>query len=78
MPRYVITEKAGRIVAGQRNSGVGTELNLTEQQAKAGVREGTLILRKDQADPQPKVDATEVTKDVGKAAPKAKAKDDTK
>jgi hypothetical protein len=78
MPRYVITEKAGRFVAGQRNSGVGPELILTEQQAKAGVREGTLILRKEQADVQPRVDASEAAKDAAKSAPKAKGKDDSK
>lgn len=78
MPRYVITEKAGRFVAGQRNSGVGTELNLTEQQAKAGVREGTLILRKAPGDAQPNVAASEPTKDAGKSAPKSKGKDDSK
>lgn len=80
MPRYVITEKAGRIVAGQRNSGVGTEIDLTEQEAKAGVREGTLILRKE---PEEATSADEVSDDRktdarSAAKPKAATKDDSK
>jgi hypothetical protein len=34
MPRYAITETAGRFVAGQTNTGVGTVLELTEKQAE--------------------------------------------
>lgn len=42
MPRYAITERAGRFVAGQTNTGVGTVLTLTEKQAEHEVRLGTL------------------------------------
>jgi hypothetical protein len=43
MPRYAITERAGRFVAGHTNTGVGTVLTLTEKQAEHEVRLGTLI-----------------------------------
>jgi hypothetical protein len=43
MPRYAITEKAGRFVAGQTNNGAGTVLELTEKQAEHEVRLGTLV-----------------------------------
>ena len=46
MKTYVITEKAGRFVAGQRNPGVGMTLRLTEKAAEAGLREGALAERK--------------------------------
>jgi hypothetical protein len=42
MPRYAITETAGRFVAGTNNTGVGTVLTLTEKQAEHEVRLGTL------------------------------------
>lgn len=42
MPRYAITEKAGRFVAGQTNIGVGSVLTLTEKQAEHEVRLGSL------------------------------------
>lgn len=42
MPRFAITEKAGRFVAGQTNTGVGTVLTLTEKQAEHEVRLGAL------------------------------------
>jgi hypothetical protein len=42
MPRYAITEKAGRFVAGQTNTGVGAVLTLTEKQAEHELRLGTL------------------------------------
>lgn len=41
--RYAITEKAGPYVAGFRNNGVGTILELTPRQAEQAVRDGTLI-----------------------------------
>lgn len=44
MPRYAITEKAGRFVAGQNNTGVGTVLTLTAKQAAHELRLGTLQL----------------------------------
>ena len=43
MPRYAITERAGPFVAGFRNSGVGTVLELSERQAAHELRLGTLI-----------------------------------
>lgn len=42
MLRYAITEKAGRFVAGQTNTGVGSVLTLTEKQAEHEVRLGSL------------------------------------
>lgn len=42
MPRYAITETAGRFVAGQTNTGVGTVLELTETQAEPELRRGAL------------------------------------
>lgn len=53
MPRFIITEKAGLYVAGYRNNGVGTALDLTEKQAEHELRLGTLIRSKDEADPAP-------------------------
>jgi hypothetical protein len=43
MPRYAITERAGPFVAGHRNTGVGTVLDLTERQAEHELRLGTLV-----------------------------------
>lgn len=43
MPRYAITERAGRFVAGHTNTGVGTVLTLTEKEAEHEVRLGTLV-----------------------------------
>ena len=43
MLRYAITERAGPFVAGFRNSGVGTVLELSERQAAHELRLGTLI-----------------------------------
>jgi hypothetical protein len=43
MPRYAITERAGPFVAGIRNTGVGTVLDLTERQAEHEMRLGTLV-----------------------------------
>ena len=42
MKRYAITDKAGRFVAGQSNTGVGSILTLTDKQAEHEVRLGTL------------------------------------
>jgi len=42
MPRYAITEKAGRFVAGQSNTGVGSILTLSERQAAHELRLGSL------------------------------------
>jgi hypothetical protein len=43
MPRYAITEKAGRFVAAHRNIGVGMVLDLTEKQAEHEVRLGSIV-----------------------------------
>ena len=43
MPRYAITEKAGRFVAAHRNTGVGMVLELTEKQAEHELRLGSLV-----------------------------------
>lgn len=43
MPRYAITEKAGRFVAGHRNNGAGTVLTLTEREAAFDERNGALV-----------------------------------
>jgi hypothetical protein len=53
MPRYAITERAGPFVAGHRNTGVGTVLELTERQAEHELRLGTLVRL-----PQPHQSAT--------------------
>ena len=42
MDDYIITERAGRFVAGYRNTGVGTALRLTPKQAEHELRLGTL------------------------------------
>lgn len=43
MPRYAITEKAGRFVAAHRNTGVGMILELTAKQAEHELRLGSLV-----------------------------------
>ena len=43
MKGYIITSKAGRRVAGRRNTGVGTRLILTEDEASAAVDAGELV-----------------------------------
>jgi hypothetical protein len=43
MARYLITEKAGRFVAGHRNTGVGTALELPPFAAAHELRLGTLV-----------------------------------
>lgn len=78
MPRYAITEKAGRFVAGQNNTGVGTVLTLTEKQAEHEVRLGTLQpldvpAAKDEGGKGKKVSAGKA-----KAAAKPEAKGDEK
>lgn len=44
MPRYAITERAGPFVAGIRNTGVGTVIELTERQAEHELRLGSLVV----------------------------------
>ena len=53
MPRYVITEKAGRFVAGHTNTGAGTILSLTKKAADHEVRLGTLLPVDEPASPLP-------------------------
>lgn len=43
MKSYIVTEKAGRIVANAVNNGVGTRLLLDEDQAAAAVEAGQLV-----------------------------------
>ncbi len=43
MARYLITERAGRFVAGHRNTGVGTVLDLLPFAAEYELRLGTLV-----------------------------------
>jgi len=43
MAKYLITEKAGRFVAGHRNTGVGTVLDLLPLAAEYELRLGTLV-----------------------------------
>jgi len=60
MKRYAITEKAGPMVAGRNNTGVGTILTLAEKEAAHDVRVGALVDMEASAKPK-------------KAAPKKKA-----
>lgn len=64
MPRYAITEKAGRFVAGQNNTGVGTVLTLTAKQAEHELRLGTLR----------RLDVPGSGSEGGKTAPASKAR----
>lgn len=66
MPRYAITEKAGRFVAGQTNNGAGTVLELTEKQAEHELRLGTLVPFDDEDAPEASPEGAE------KPAPKKK------
>ncbi len=43
MPKYLITEKAGRFVAGHRNTGVGSTLDLPAVAAEYELTLGTLV-----------------------------------
>lgn len=80
MPKYQITEKAGRYVAGMRNTGVGTDIVLTEKQAEAALREGSIVaaLTKEEAAEVDKKLREEAEKEAdaekAKAAKEAEAK----
>lgn len=78
MKQYVITEKAGRFVAGQRNAGVGTVLTLTDKAAEAGLREGALILKNDEsqapAPREPQAPRTAQAPQTAQTAPRAQTK----
>ena len=41
--RFIITDRAGPWIAGQRNPGAGTVLELTQQQAAHELRLGTIV-----------------------------------
>ena len=41
--RFIITDRAGPWIAGQRNPGAGTVLELTPQQAAHELRLGTIV-----------------------------------
>ena len=43
MPKYRITEKAGRFVAGHRNTGAGTVLDIPAVAAEYEITLGTLV-----------------------------------
>lgn len=43
MPKYLITEKAGTFVAGHRNTGVGSTLELPAVAAEYELTLGTLV-----------------------------------
>lgn len=43
MKRYAITGKAGQMVAGHNNRGVGTILDLEDDEAKLAVERGELV-----------------------------------
>ncbi|OSQ54954.1 hypothetical protein MCRY_20935 [Marivita cryptomonadis] len=80
MPRYAITEQAGRFVAGQNNTGVGTVLTLTEKQAEHELRLGTLralnaIGSKSEAasDSAPSLPANAETKPIGRGKTRGNA-----
>lgn len=68
MPRFAITEKAGRIVAGHNNTGVGSVLHLSNDTAKADVDAGRLVA----LDSKPKA------KKAAPAAPSEPAKAEVK
>lgn len=61
---YLITRKAGRFVAGQRNPGVGLPLTLTDKQAEHDLAQGTIVLKREEAKATP-----EAAPATGKPAP---------
>lgn len=71
---FRITEKAGRFVAGHRNTGVGTILNLSPKAAAHEIRLGTLI----DVEAKAKADAKAREKAKAEAEAKAKAEADAK
>lgn len=74
MPKYAITEKAGRFVAGQTNPGAGTVLELTEKQAEHELRLGTLVAVKEEAPAETSPEAAETGAREPKVATHAKGK----
>jgi hypothetical protein len=54
MPKYLITSRAGRRVAGQRNTGVGTALELSEAAAVVALKAGEIVPVASEAKPKKK------------------------
>ncbi|SMO65211.1 hypothetical protein SAMN06265173_10898 [Thalassovita litoralis] len=75
MNRYAITEKAGRFVAGQTNTGVGTVLTLTEKQAAHELRLGTLRALDAPKTPTPTPEQKPAAMPEGKVKKATKAED---
>ena len=75
MNRYAITEKAGRFVAGQTNTGVGTVLTLTDKQAEHELRLGTLRMLDAPETLRPAREKKPVPKPDDKVKKAAKAED---
>ena len=74
MPKYKVTEAAGSWVAGTRNNGVGSELDLTAAQAAHELRLGTIVKvgqRKAAPAPAPQAKAPEAPVEP---APRKKSK----
>lgn len=74
MPRYAITEKAGRFVAGQTNNGAGTVIELTDKQAEHELRLGTLIAADAEEAPQAAPEAAQEGPDATKVSTPPKGK----
>lgn len=71
MPRYIITEKAGRFVAGRNNTGVGTVLELTPAEAQYELTLGTLAVEEA---PEAEADESEDAGDNGEPKRRSRAK----
>jgi len=65
MKRYAITEKAGPMVAGRNNTGVGSVLTLAEKEAKYELKLGTLVDLEAQAKAPKKAAKKSAKKDGG-------------
>jgi hypothetical protein len=77
MTRYIITEKAGRFVAGRNNTGVGTVLELTPAEAQYELTLGTLALEEapvETAAGAPEAEADEGGDATDEGAPKPKSR----
>ena len=79
MPRYAITEKAGRFVAGRNNTGVGTVLELTPAEAQYELTLGTLALEEAPVEtaagaPEAETDEGGDATDEGAPKPKSRTK----
>ncbi|MCA3559922.1 MAG: hypothetical protein IOC82_02695 [Aestuariivirga sp.] len=79
MTRYIITEKAGRFVAGRNNTGVGTVLELTPAEAQYELTLGTLALEEAPVEtaagaPEAETDEGGDATDEGAPKPKSRTK----